>query len=121
MPTGNLLIDSQFALQLTQSGLAEALGASRRTGQRWAAGQSAPAQHHHEELARMLYPVDADLAAKAARAAGRTLDDLGLVSARPVQSPSLPWELVVDSVVCVAAETAGLTPGAMRTALLAAV
>jgi transcriptional regulator with XRE-family HTH domain len=112
------------ALGMNQNQLAQALGASRRTGQRWTKGHASLYQHHYEKLAELLVGKDFEAAAHAARLAGTTLEAMGLVSPPPPVVPFVPFtaapEDVVDSVVCVAAEAANLTPSAMRPALLAA-
>ncbi len=112
------------ALGLNQNQLAQLLGASRRTGQRWTRGQSRPAAHQYQQLATLLIDKDREAAAEAAQLGGTTLEALGLAGpskagpAVPVFAPAP--EDIVDSIVCVAAEAANVGPAVMRPALLLA-
>jgi transcriptional regulator with XRE-family HTH domain len=85
-----VLIDAKFALDLSQRELAERLGSSARTASRWMARQSSPMRSQLEELAALLFPIDALLAAEVALHAGKTLEQLGLVVAGPPPPPALP-------------------------------
>ena len=127
----NLFHRARATLLLSQLALAEALGASRRTGQRWDAAQAYPNYGQLETLARLVHPKDPGFAAEIANGLGTTLVELGLEPAPspPVQAPSaqLPRTSseqrrghIVDSVVCAAAEAMNVLPGAIRPALLAA-
>lgn len=107
---------ARTALQVTQVGLAEALGASRRTGQRWDANKSYPAESQLVELAKRVHPVDPTLAADIAASLETTLDALGL--GPPAASLATP--VAIDSVVCAAAEAMDASPRAVRSGLLAA-
>jgi hypothetical protein len=120
-----LLSKAMFALEAgSQGAFGELLGASRRTGQRWALGQSTPSQPEFLELARLLYPVNPALAEEAARVAGTNLVAMGLVVVPPPPEPPKPFippaDKIMDSVVCAAAEAMNVMPGAMRAPLLAA-
>jgi hypothetical protein len=117
MPVTELLHKAQMALQLSQGELGTRLGASVRTGQRWAVGLSTPIAPHFHRLAREIFPLDRALAAEAAAHGGTTLVELGLVP--PPPPPPSP-DRIVDSVVCAAAEAIDVMPGAVRPALLAA-
>jgi transcriptional regulator with XRE-family HTH domain len=114
-PMPFLLHDSRRVLQLSQNELSARLGVSRRTGQRWTRG-SGPSGTQLHGMARLVFPVDAALAAEIAEAAGTTLDALGLL---PV-STVVPTDRVVDAVVCAAAEAMQVVPQNVRPALLAA-
>lgn len=131
------------ALGETQEGLGKALGVARRTAQRWA--KTGIPDDTLPDLAKLVYPHDADLAAEIAAAAGTTLEALGLVAplvapapapavevaAAPARAPEpdpaapsasappLP-DAVVDAVVCAAAEVMNLSPREVRAGLLAA-
>lgn len=82
-------------------------------------------------MVRGVFPVDRELAAEMAEAAGTTLEALGLVPARAAPAPapasaadelraSARAEKIVDSVVCAASEAMDVLPRAIRPALLAA-
>ncbi len=73
------------AMGETQAGLGEALGVARRTAQRWA--QTGVPSYHMPDLAKLVHPHDADLAAEIAAAVGTTLEALGLVV--PAAAPAL--------------------------------
>jgi len=121
-----LLVRAAIALGLTQEGLGELLGASRRTVQRWQAGRTSPEVREFKELARHVYAADAQLAAEIAVACHETLESLGLVAPKPPvvavvdAPPPRPSPLVVDAVVCAAADAVGGTPASVRAVLLAA-
>jgi len=76
-----LLFDAMHALRMSMNGLAQELGSSRMTGQRWGSGRAHPSDAQIHTLARKVYPVDAALASKLAAAVGKTLPALGLVPA----------------------------------------
>lgn len=124
----DLLIQTHSALGLNQRELAELLEISLRTVQRWAAGRSSPAQHDWHAMARAVHPVDPVLAERLAAAGGSSLAALGFVPP-PVPPPVLPPapppviydpRHLADGVVCAAAESADLSPQAIRMVLLAA-
>jgi hypothetical protein len=83
-------------------------------------GQSIPSSEQLAALAALIHRHDTDLAAELAAAGGTSLERLGLVAPpAPVAAPRV--ELLIDSVVCVAAEAMDVLPRAIRPALLAAV
>jgi len=127
----SVLFRAQITLGMTQQELGETLGASRRTASRWAAGQSQPSIAQMHRLARMVHEAgDTALAADIATSCGDTLVGLGLAPVPRVEAtgsppaallpPPRPSPLVVDAVVCAAADEAGLTPSAVRGILRAA-
>jgi hypothetical protein len=72
-------------------------------------------------LAARVFPVKPELAGEIAALAGTTLEDLGVAVATPVSSRPRPRvDLIVDTVVCAAADAMGTTPEAIRPALRAA-
>jgi hypothetical protein len=90
-----LLIDARNRLGVSQGGLGELLGSSRRSGQRWEGGGSSPTPKQLHALAAMVHPKDAELAAQIAVAGGSTLEKLGIVPPsppppRPLPLPRLP-------------------------------
>jgi transcriptional regulator with XRE-family HTH domain len=113
---------ARAALHLNQNELANKLGVSRRTGQRWTA-HNGPTGTDLHNLARLVHPADAALAAEIAAAGGTTLEALG-VFPPPAQVPAgLPEgqpDRVVDAVVCAAAEAMQVMPQSVRPAVLAA-
>ena len=81
-----------------------------------------------QKLARAVYPVDASLAAALASEGGQSLESLGLVRPAPppvaAPAPSRPFppvRLLVESVVCAAAEAMQAPPTAVRDVLRAAI
>jgi transcriptional regulator with XRE-family HTH domain len=126
-----LTMKARGVLLISQRGLGELLGASRRTVQRWDSGRGGPSAGQLAHLAAAVHPRDASLAAKIAAAAGTSLEQLGLVRPAPsvapppvvkalaVPPPSPPAHLT-DAVVCAAAEALNAPPPAVRPVLLAA-
>jgi transcriptional regulator with XRE-family HTH domain len=113
-----LLYRSRLALDMTQNELANLLGVARRTVGRWEGCESTPSVDELHRLARAVHPKDSALAAEVAVEGGITLDGLGLVAPTPaaspvsvVMSPSArpfpPVNLMIDSVVHVAAQALG--------------
>jgi hypothetical protein len=135
-PIGVLLFDAQRALKLNQEGLGKLLGGvSRRTVWRYQGGRSSPQPHHFHALARHVFPTDKALAEQLAAVGGATLETLGLVVPAPAPAkvaPSAPLppaptpidpmrsRLLVDAVVCAAAEALDVSPRSVRGALYAA-
>ena len=138
-----LLVRTQLALERSQAEFGRLLGSSRRTVQRWTAGQSTPTRTQVEELARLVHPRDAELAAQLADHLGETFESLGIVVAQPAPSegvveaaPAMPTPmetprpapppqrpaptLLVEAVVCAAADAMNLSPSAVRASLRAA-
>jgi|HubBroStandDraft_2_1064218.scaffolds.fasta_scaffold70474_2 hypothetical protein len=108
---------------MSQAQFGPALGASHRTAVRWDSGRSDPGGEAFCKLAALLVPHDLALAADAAAYAGETLESLGLVVPPPPPAPpparSKP-EVLIDAVLCAAANQAGAVPETMRPILLAA-
>jgi len=124
---------------MTHEAFGAALGVSKRTAARWAAGSSSLSVPQVRDLACLVYPKDPELATELASAASATLESLGLVAPPapvvvapeppapvvvvpppPPAPPPLPTALVVDAVVCAAADATQVTPSAVRATLLAA-
>ncbi len=134
----SLVLAAQRVLGLNQRQLAESLdpiGASLRSVQRWATGESRTPDNHLHELARRVYPHDRELAANLAAAGVSSLEELGIVRPpappappprpAPVQPPPPPPPLppveeIIDAIVCAAAEAIDVAPRDIRPALLAA-
>jgi hypothetical protein len=139
-----LLLNAQVALRIRQIDLAERLGVSRRTVQRWLSQEAEPYAFHWEALARDVFPIDRELAASIAEHAETTFEALGLVQAPAPPAPEPPPQPLAlqpqlpeappaprepafdarhlaDSVVCAAVEASTLTPSALRPILLAAI
>ena len=121
--------------QASQGDLGKMLGVSRRTAQRYSDKGVPP--HYRKELARLVYPFDAGLAAEIAGSLGHTLESLGVVVPPPPAPPPIvvveappppppplppppPPDGIVDAVVCAAAEAMEMMPRDVRPALLAA-
>jgi DNA-binding XRE family transcriptional regulator len=127
-----LLVHAQSALGVSQEKLGQRLGVSRRTITRWTNRSSHPSPQEWAALARLVHPKDRDLAAKIASALGESLLTLGIEAPPPPPPPQAPHPPpppprpfppagdLVDSVVCAAADAIGVTPRAVRPALMAA-
>jgi DNA-binding XRE family transcriptional regulator len=118
---------ARAALSMTRQDFAASLRSSFTTVGRWERGHSIPADFHFIEMARLLYPVDRDLAEQAASMACTTLVSLGIEHAplgaprpAPTSRASTPAPDLTDIVVCAAAEACRGTPADLRAALLAA-
>jgi DNA-binding XRE family transcriptional regulator len=113
-----LLLQARQALVVSQHGLAERVGSSTRTVQRWEVGKSAPAPWHIHMLADAVRALDPALAeqldAFAPRAPATPADPV------PPPPPAPAPPVLVDAIVCAAAEAMGVSPQAVRPALLAA-
>ena len=116
-----LLLEARHALVWHQGDLANLLKLSRRTVQRWDAGHGSPDATQLATVARAVFPKDAELASRLARAARTSLEELGLVITAAPQTPiSLLGPLMVDSITCAAADAMNMAPDAVRPALRAA-
>jgi transcriptional regulator with XRE-family HTH domain len=105
------------AMGWTQQMLGDALGVSKRTAHRWEGGRATPSVAEVRTLAGLVFPRDPSLAAELAAAASTTLVELGLSQSQSVTSPV---RLVVQAVVCVAADELACNPQPVRRALHAA-
>jgi hypothetical protein len=114
--------EAQHRLGLSHGDLAKLIGVSRRTAERWSQGTSTPASFQVARLAVAVHHRDVGLALKLASAAGKSLEDLGVVPP-PASPPSPPpvTPLLVEAVVSAAAEALDVSPRVARPALLAAV
>jgi DNA-binding XRE family transcriptional regulator len=125
-----LLLEARHTLVWHQGDLANLWRVSRRTVQRWDAGRGSPDPAQVVALARVVYPKNAELASRLARAVGTSLEALGLVVApaasppKPAPPPPPPFvplnAHMVDSITCAAADAMNMVPGAVRPALRAA-
>ncbi|HEX4517300.1 MAG TPA: hypothetical protein VH054_27330 [Polyangiaceae bacterium] len=111
---------------MSQVGLARAVGASPRSGQRWVGGQSRPRKAQLVALIQLVAPVDWPLAQKLARAAGVTPTPPPAPAPEPpaaVPAPPTPVDARVlsDAIVCAACDATDLTPQIVRRALASAV
>jgi len=108
---------------MTQKELGELLGVSARTVMRWTDGGPLLAPRQKATLVRAVHARDPALAADIATSLQESLESLGVVTAPPPVEPARPVVSsrdLADSIVCAAAEAAGLTPQAIRPALIAA-
>jgi hypothetical protein len=137
MDDGTFFERSRLALGIgTQAELGEKLGVSKRTAQRYS--DTGVPQHYLRDLARLVHPADAKLAAEIAGSMGHTLESLGVVLPPPPAPPPVvvveaapprpppppppppPPDGIVDAVVCAAAEAMEMMPRDVRPGLLAA-
>jgi transcriptional regulator with XRE-family HTH domain len=117
-PITHLLFRARRATGMTQEELGNALRVSKRTVARWETGQAYLGVNEVRDLVRLVHPQDRALAAELASSASESLESLGLeVSQAP---PPLPSHLVVDAVVCAAADALEAAPNTVRAALHAA-
>jgi transcriptional regulator with XRE-family HTH domain len=114
------LMEAMSLLGLNQRMLAERLGVSPRTVQRWAGSIRPVPNPQKQELARAVAHLDPGLAVEIALLSGATPESLGLRTPGHEERARLPTTVLVDAVVCAGAEAITLHPGAMRPALLAA-
>jgi hypothetical protein len=120
--------EARIALHLTQRELAARVGTSLRTVQRWEARRSHPASFEIHRLADAVRPHNPALASELDELAPRPAPPPTPVAqllapplpAAPPPPPPLPAAVLLDSVVCAAAEAMSLAPQALRPALLAA-
>jgi DNA-binding XRE family transcriptional regulator len=129
--TRQLIGLARMKLGMSQAEFGDKLnGVNRRTVQRWESGGVILLDQHWQKLARMLYPLDVGLAQRAARCGDTTVEALGLTPKppapppppEPVGPPPRPRPsatLLVDSVVCAAAEAFGIAPKDLRPLLIA--
>ncbi len=106
---------------MSQVGLARAVGASPRSGQRWVGGQSRPRRAQLIALIKLVAPVDFALAQELAREAGVTLAPPTPVAPPPQRATQVDARLVSDAIVCAACDATDLTPHVVRRVLVAAV
>jgi hypothetical protein len=123
MGNAALLVEASDAIGGLQRGVADALGVSTRTVQRMYASGCHLDDLEWQALARAVHPGHPELAARLAREGGSSPEAMGLVARPPpgAEASVAHVQHMTDGVVCVAAEAADLTPGAIRPALLAAV
>jgi len=136
-PIPVVLTLARETLHLNQLGLAELVGSSLRTVQRWETRRGQPSISVMQVLADAVRPHDPDLASqidvwapRPAPPAPPVLPPAAVeIAAPPVLPPPLPppppvppipQAVLVDSVVCAAAEAMTLSPQAVRPAVLAA-
>jgi hypothetical protein len=127
-------MEAQHTLGTSQSGLGKLLGGvTRRTVWRYQGGKTSPYPSHLHNLAKHIHPLNAALAAEIAAAGGATLESLRIVVPAPPQAASVPAappapppidplqaRLLVDAIVCAAAEALDVPPKSVRGVLHAA-
>jgi transcriptional regulator with XRE-family HTH domain len=117
----------QRALGSSQDDLARRFNVSRRTISRWSrSGGMTLLPDQLRDLVKALHTKDADLAGHIATRHGQTLESLGVVVHSAPEPPARvevarpTSALLVDSVVCAAADAMSTAPDSIRPALLAA-
>ncbi|HEV3190600.1 MAG TPA: helix-turn-helix domain-containing protein [Polyangiaceae bacterium] len=121
---GELLVEAQNALGVSQGQLGDMLGLSRQTIWRYQTGQSNPLASSLQDLARRVRAIDARLAARLA-GAGTGARKTGFRIAAPARPTgpgggAIETRLMADAIVCAAAEALDSSPRTVRRALLAA-
>jgi hypothetical protein len=124
-PKAVLVVEARRALLLNREKFGEILKSSKRTVARWEGGESSISSTDLFDLARHVYPRDAKLAEEIALAGGATLEALGIVSAPvaplpPPPPPPIPGHVLVEAIVCAAADALKAVPETVRPAVLAA-
>jgi hypothetical protein len=122
-PKSVLSAETRQALGLNQQELADLVGSSLRSVQRWETRGGAPHPSHLQAMADAVRPHDPELAAEIDAWAPRPAPVVttGAPAVRPAPSPpAVPMPVLIDSVVCAAAEAMSLAPQALRPALRAA-
>ena len=130
-PKPVLVIEARRVLGLNREGLGKLLGSSKRTVARWEVGESTIYGPQLFDLARAVHPQNAALAEELGLAGGATLEKLGIVPppappappadpppAPPV--PAIPGHVLVDAIVCAAADALKAVPETVRASVLAA-
>jgi hypothetical protein len=116
-------------MAMSQEQLGQLLGVSRRTVIRWGEHGVSLSRDQKAALVEALHAKDPAFAAQIAGDLGESLESLGVVavavaSPEPSRAEALPApiarEHLADSIVCAAAEAVGLSPQAVRPALVAA-
>ncbi|HEY8040480.1 MAG TPA: helix-turn-helix transcriptional regulator [Polyangiaceae bacterium] len=115
-PIHTLLGRARHLFGMSQADFGKLLGVSRRTAARYEYGHSEPLIAQVMELARMAHARgDVALARELAGSTSETLESLGIVPAvKPPEPFTPPPRLVVDAVVCAAADALEESPGTMR-------
>jgi DNA-binding XRE family transcriptional regulator len=116
-PNSKLVSQTRQTMGLSREELGQLIGLSKRTVGRIELGQSAIVAPDLCTLARHVHPRDAGLAEELARAGRSTLSDLGVV---PPAQPVPMAHLLIDSVVCAAADAMNVAPESVRGSVLAA-
>jgi transcriptional regulator with XRE-family HTH domain len=114
-----LLFRARNALGMSREEVGRAMGVSFRTVVRWEGGHTMVDGPSFLELVPRLYPIDAKLAGEIAIACGARLAEMGLGPEAEAAAAITP-PLLVDSVVCAAADALECAPAAARRAVLAA-
>jgi hypothetical protein len=133
-PIPLLLVLTREAMGIYQQELADLAGSSLRTVQRWENARSTPAPWHFHRLADAVRPVNAQLAAELDEYAPRPAPPVVVAPPEPEppppplppapppppDPPPIADAILVDAVVCAAAEAMSVVPQAIRPAVLAA-
>jgi transcriptional regulator with XRE-family HTH domain len=116
-----LCAEARRRMHVNQRQFAEAVGSSLRTVQRWETSRSSPVPAAIHRVADAVRPHDASLAAELDALSPRPAPPASLVTppASP-ERPPLTDAILLDALVCAAAEAMGLAPQTLRPALLAA-
>jgi hypothetical protein len=123
-------VRAQMKLGLNQEQMGKLIGVSRRTMSRWSGSIPGVTEQQVYTLARAVHPKDPAIAAELAGHIGQTLESLRIVAPPPPPVPAPPppppprtlppIPLMVESVVCAAADALETKPAAVRDALSAA-
>ena len=126
-PKSVLVFETRQVLGLNRERLGQLLQTSKRTVARWEGGQSTIHSPHLFELARRVHPHDAALAEALSVGGGATLETLGIVPPpapppvpAPAPVPAIPGHILVDAIVCAAADALKAVPETVRASVLAA-
>ncbi|HUB07165.1 MAG TPA: helix-turn-helix transcriptional regulator [Myxococcales bacterium] len=129
-----LVMQAARLLNFTNQALADHLGVSRRTVQRWLVSGTGPQMQHAVKLACTVYPRHEALARELAIHGGTTVEALGLVPPRPPPPPAAPAPRAApvpppapaarsehaEAVLCAAANAMDVSPARIAPAVVAA-
>ena len=127
-PFRELVWQARSELNLDNQRLADLVGSSLRTVERYNEKQGGlNDRSHNESLIHAIHPKNPELAFELAEACGTRLEALGLVPPKrtePAPPPTPPRPAArpehADSVVCAAADALNISPAAVRPAVAAA-
>jgi hypothetical protein len=124
MPRGkdasSFMVRGQIAARMSNGELASLLGVSRRTIIRWTAGGPYMTEAQWAALVGAVHARDASAAASMAAELGESLVSLGIEAPPPPPVPTLDPQELMERVLYAAASAAGLSPQAVKPAVLAA-
>lgn len=111
---------AQGKLGLGRAEFAQRFYTSTRTMSRWSSKRSEPGEDLYKSVIKAVHPLDPGLAERMATAAGWTLASLRLPAPAGPPRACPPSHLLVDAIVCAAADAMKERPAIVREGLRAA-